>query len=98
MWESESIEEFGEYLLGEDRTTFTFEEAESVAKALGHSVATLVIRGLKAYGFSQEPRKVPRRVRTISTSSHDRYFGPGSSKMHGGSGWEQIGGFAGQEG
>jgi len=29
---------------------------------------------------------------------NDRWFGKGSSKSHGGSGWEQINGFAGQQG
>lgn len=93
-----SVEEFGEFLLGEDRTSFTFAEACEVASAIGHSVPTIVIRALKAYGFTAEARPIERRVRTISTSSHDRYFGPGSSRTYGGSGWEQITGIAGQAG
>ncbi len=96
--ETQSIEAFGEFLLAEDRTSFTFEEAVVVAKALGLSIPTPVIRGLKAYGFSMSERQVERRVRTISSSNHDRWYGPGSCKTHGGSGWEQIAGFAGQEG
>ena len=93
-----SVETFGEFLLDEDRTEFTYEEAVLIAKNLKHSVATLVIRDLKSYGFTMTERGIPKRVRGFTTSSHDRYYGPGSSKMHGGSGHEQISGFAGQKG
>ena len=96
--ETQSIEAFGEYLLAEDRTSFTFEEACTVAEALGLSLPTPVIRGLKEYGFTMVERPTEKRVRGYRTSSHDRFFGPGSSPSHGGSGWEQIAGFAGQEG
>jgi hypothetical protein len=96
--ETQSIEAFGEFLLAEERTTFTFDEACALAKALGYSLPTPVIRGLKGYGFTMEERREERRVRTISTSSHDRWYGPGSCKTHGGSGWEQIAGFAGRAG
>lgn len=96
--EMESVEAFGEYLLDNDRTAFTFDEAEALSGALGLSVATPVIRALKAYGFEQEAREPEKRVRGFLTSSHDRFYGPGAAKMHGGSGWEQISGLAGQEG
>jgi len=92
-----SIEEFGEYLLDDDRTEFTFQEAEEVAGEVGLHV-TAVVRSLKSYGFSMQTREVEKPVRGYRTSSHDRYYGPGSSKMHGGSGHEQIAGFSGQEG
>lgn len=45
-----SVEEFGTFLLDEGRVTFTFKEAEGVAKAMGQSVATLVI-GSKSMGL-----------------------------------------------
>lgn len=89
---------FGEELLDNDRTSFTYEEADALAVGLGYSVPTMVIRALKAYGFEQRTREIPKRVRGFQTSSQDRYFGPGAERMHGGSGWEQITGFAGQEG
>jgi len=93
-----SVEEFGTFLLDEGRNSFTFEEAEGLAATLGQSVATLVIRELKSYGFTMVAREVPRRIRGFQTSSNDRWFGLGSCKTSGGSGWEQISGFAGQEG
>lgn len=96
--EMQSIEAFGEFLLENERSSFTFEEAEELATALGLSMATPVIRALKEYGFTQEPRAIARHHRGFLTSSHDRFYGPGSSPSHGGSGWEQISGIAGQEG
>ena len=38
-------------------------------------------------------REPLRRVRGFRTSSNDRWFGPGSDKMHGGSGGASIQGF-----
>lgn len=95
--EHASVEAFAAYLLDDEREEFTFKEAEELAEALGQSVASYVIRELKSYGFTMTPRAIPRRVRGFRTSSHDRWFGPGSSKTHGGSGHEQINGFAGQK-
>lgn len=96
--EFQSVEAFGEYLLDEGRTAFTFEEAEALAKARGQSVASYVIQDLKAYGFVMKERCEPKKVRGFRSNSHDRWFGPGSSPTSGGSGWEQINGFAGQKG
>lgn len=93
----EAVASFGEYLLDDDRTEFTFQEAEGLAEEVGLH-PTVVIRSLKTYGFSMQTRVVAKSVRGYRTNSHDRYYGPGSSKMHGGSGHKQITGFSGQEG
>ncbi len=93
-----SVEAFVQYLLDEEREEFTYEEAAALAESLGHSTPTLEIRALKGYGLSMQPRESARRVRGVHTSSHDRWNGPGSSPTHGGSGNEQITGFADQEG
>lgn len=95
--EHESIEAFATFLVDDDRDTFSFDEATELATALELAVPT-AIRQLKAYGLSMVERPVARRVRGFTTSSHDRWFGPGSSRTHGGSGYEQIAGFSGQEG
>lgn len=95
--EHEDVEAFVEYLMAEERTSFTFGEADLVAQAM--TVATYkVIEGLKSFGFTYEGRSEPKKVRGFTTNSHDRWYGPGSSKTHGGSGHEQICGFAGQKG
>lgn len=95
--EHESIEAFATFLLDNDQEEFSFEAAEELAAELGVPV-TGVVRGLKDFGFAMIPRASAKRVRGFQTSSHDRWFGPGSSPTHGGSGWEQIGGFGGQAG
>ena len=95
--EHASVEAFGEFLLAEERTSFSFNEADRIARGL--RVATyVVINGLKSYGFTYEGRASEKRVRGYRTSSLDRFYGPGSAKSHGGSGHEQIMGFAGQKG
>lgn len=96
--ELRSVEAFAEYLLDDERTEFTFEEATELAGALGLSVATPVIRDLKTYGFSMTPRQPERQVRGFHANNHDRWYGPGACRTHGGSGWEQISGFGGQTG
>jgi len=93
----ESVEEFATELADDDRESFTFEEADAVAVDLQVNTAK-VIRELKAYGFAYEGRPKPQKVRGFTANPHDRWYGPGSSKTHGGSGYEQINGFGGREG
>ena len=92
------MEAFGEALLDDERTEFTFEEAEELAEALGLSVATSVIVALKDYGFTMAERVPKKEVRGFHANNHDRWYGKGSCRTHGGSGWEQISGFGGQNG
>lgn len=96
--EQESVEAFVSFLLEDERVNISFQEAEELAEAMGFSCPTNVIRELRAYGVTVGERPVARHVRGFQTSSNDRFYGPGSSPMHGGSGWEQISGFAGQKG
>ncbi len=96
--EHESVEAFVEFLLDNDRTSFTFMEAEQVARGLGHSTPVYAIRAIREYGLQMETRVEPKSVRGFQTSSHDRWYGPGACRTHGGTGWEQITGFGGQEG
>lgn len=95
--EYESVEAFAEYLMADERTEFTLEDVVKLADRIQGSNSKIIYE-LKSYGFSMAARVPPKKVRGFTTSSHDRYFGPGCSKTHGGSGWEQISGFAGQEG
>lgn len=87
-----------EEILDNERTTFTFEEAETLALELGYALATPVIRALKALGLGMEERLPVKACRTFHSNSHDRWSGKGSCPTHGGSGWQQIAGFAGDEG
>jgi len=95
--EHESIEGFVEYLLDEDRSEFTHEDLQQLAHALKRSTQG-IRKELESWGLKLTLRQHEQHVRGINTSSNDRFWGPGSSKMHGGSGWEQVLGFAGQKG
>jgi hypothetical protein len=93
--ELQSVEAFGESLLDDGRTEFTYEEADTLAEALGLSIAAPVIAALKGYGFTMAERLPEKRIRGFHTNNHDRFQ---ACPMHGGSGWEQISGFGGQNG
>jgi len=97
MDEYATIDTFAEFLVDDERESFTFAQAERVSDDLKVHVS-VVIRGLKSYGLAMEAREPAKRVRGFRTSSNDRWFGPGSSRSHGGSGYEQICGWAGQKG
>lgn len=95
--EYESVEAFAEFLLADDRTSFTLADVVKLAVNTQTSDPK-VIAELESYGFSKEKREPAKAVRGFQSNSHDRWYGPGACKTHGGSGWEQISGFAGQEG
>lgn len=95
--EYESIEAFVEECYNDERETFTHEDLGELAYRLRMS-RSVVRKELEGYGLLLAKRAPERRVRGFTTSSHDRWYGPGASKTHGGTGWEQINGFAGQEG
>ena len=94
---TEAVTSFVDDKLGDDETSFSFIEAEKLAAGVGIHVST-IIRLAQEAGLGYTGRETPKRVRGFTTSSNDRYFGPGSSNSHGGSGHEQISGFAGQKG
>ena len=60
--EMTSIESFGDFLLADDRTEFTFSEAVVLSEALGQSVPVYVIRGLKKLGFTMPIRLFPKNT------------------------------------
>jgi len=92
-----SVEAFVEYLFADDQTEFDLSDVVRLADRT-HTSNYKLIYELKSYGLTMKTREVLKKVRGFLTSSHDRYYGPGCSKTHGGSGWEQITGIAGQEG
>ena len=94
--EFESVEAFAEFLSDDERDTFTHAEVDAIAVVTQTSHHKVRV-ALEGYGFTLARRDVERKGRGFQTSSHDRYFGPGAEKTHGGSGWEVISGFAGEE-
>lgn len=95
--EHESIEAFVEYLMDDERDTFTAADLNQLAAATTRSHHK-VRAELEGYGLRLVRRERVRRIRGVTTSSHDRWYGPGAERACGGSGWEQINGFGGQEG
>jgi hypothetical protein len=80
-----SIEDFSQFLLDDDRDTFTHEELQALNMRT-HKPVLLIRKELEAIGFKLAFRPNEKEVRGFKTSSHDRWFGPGSQKTHGGSG------------
>lgn len=74
-----------------------YAEIEAAAEELDVSVQT-IIGIVKGLGMRVGSRPKAKEVRGFTSNSHDRWFGKGSSATHGGSGWEQIAGFAGRKG
>lgn len=92
-----SVEAFVESLIDDERTVFTHQEMACLNRRLGVPVRT-IRRELEGYGLTLALREKERHVRGFSSNPHDRWHGPGSCPTHGGSGWSQIMGMAGQEG
>jgi hypothetical protein len=95
--EFESVEDFVEYLMDDDRTEFDWRHLNCLSSRTGKSNRALK-HELERWGFTLAERRAPKRCRGFNTNSHDRWYGPGSSKTHGGSGWEEITGMAGRKG
>jgi hypothetical protein len=86
--ELSSIESFAQYLLDDERTSFTVAELQALNARLRISMHEIK-SSLGAYGFALELRQVPKPpCRGFTTSSNDRWYGPGSDKTHGGSGFD----------
>lgn len=92
-----SVEALAEFLMDDNRDSFSVEDVIKLAECTQGSNLK-IIHELKAYGLKMVARQPVRVVRGFKSNSHDRWSGPGSSPSHGGSGWEQIIGFAGQKG
>jgi hypothetical protein len=95
--EYRDIEAFVEYCLDDERETFTAEDLQALSYRLRRSIPK-VRAELESYGLTLQARAPARYVRGFTTSSHDRHYGPGAMRTHGGSGADQICGFGGQEG
>lgn len=92
-----SVENFAEAAIEDDDLNFDWRHLAALAWNLRRDRAE-IRKELISYGLRFVPKPQGRRIRTIGDNPHDRWYGPGSSPTHGGSGWEQVAGFAGQEG
>lgn len=93
----QTVETFVEACMADNVTTFNWQHLSAISWNLRTSRAK-VRAELEGFGLQIIERPSPRRVRTCKDNPNDRWYGPGSSPSHGGSGWEQIEGFAGPPG
>jgi hypothetical protein len=95
--EYKSVEIFVQFCMDDDREQFRHVELRALALNTRTS-GSVVREQLEGYGLTLAVREVPKKTRGFSSNSHDRWYGPGSSNSHGGSGNDQIQGFAGRRG
>ena len=81
--EYKSIEAFVSFCVDDDRLEFSHEDLEALNYRLRRPVAD-IRRELEDWGLRRAVRDVARHVRGFQTSSHDRWYGPGSCPTHGG--------------
>lgn len=93
----QTVESFVEACIEDGEESFDWRHLAVLAWNLRRDRAR-IREELVSYGLKFQGRPNVRRIRTIGDNPHDRWHGPGSCPTHGGSGWEQIEGFAGQEG
>jgi hypothetical protein len=96
--EYDSVEEFAEFVIDDERETFDIFDLRVLNYRHGLRIQE-IRKVLEAWGLAYVPCEVRiRQVRGINSNSHDRWWGKGSCKTHGGSGHEQIQGFTFTEG
>ena len=93
MYEYSSVEAFVQFCIDDEKGWFNHEDLLALNFQLHRTVADIK-KELLGYGLRMEVRVAPHKVRGFSTSSNDRWFGPGSCKTHGGSGAAQICGWS----
>lgn len=92
-----SLDDFVQFCMDDDRGTFTHVELRALAVNTRKSGSKLRAE-LESFGLALETREVVKKTRGFTANPHDRWYGPGACPSHGGSGHEQIRGFAGQKG
>jgi hypothetical protein len=92
--EYQSVEDFVDFLMDDERKEFNHVELRALA--LNTKTSGSKVRAeLEGYGLSLTERAFAKKVRGFTTNQHDRWQVSGN---HGGSGGEQITGFAGRNG
>jgi len=83
--EHTSVEAFVQFCMDEDRTEFTHVDLAHLSYTL-HSSPSKIRVELEGYGLRLAVRPNEKKVRGFTTSSHDRWYGPGACKTYGGCG------------
>lgn len=92
--EYESIEAFVEYLLDDERFEYDHEDLQALSASLRLS-SHKVRRELDSWGLTLKRRPHEQEVRGFSSWDENRWQG---NPCGGGTGYEQIAGFAGKKG
>ena len=96
-WEFESLGNFLEYLLDEERDWYTTEELVGLAAGTQNNNRTLRVY-LETQGLSLRGREPEKAFRTFGDNPHDRWHGKGSCNTHGGGGGDSLVGMVGRVG
>jgi len=91
--EHTSVEAFVQYCMDEDTVEFTHVDLAHLSFALRSSPSKIRAE-LEGYGLRLTVRLPEKKVRGFKTSSHDRWYGPGACKTHGGCGIDRFTGRA----
>jgi hypothetical protein len=91
--EHKNIESFVQYCYDEEKTSYDHNDLTVLCYSLRKS-QKVVREELLSYGLTLAPRTPLRTVRGFSTSSHDRWYGPGSTPTYGGCGIDSATGRA----
>lgn len=87
--ELQSIEAFAEYLLEDERDSFMLADCQALGAKL-HISNSKIRDALEGYGFRYIGPEHGKTMRGFTTGSNDRWYGPGSSRTHGGGGGSSI--------
>ncbi len=95
-----TVEAFVQFCLDDEKTTFTSGDAQRIAQNLWPTTPTdrtinTVIEQLKGWGLRLVNGERRANSRGFTANSHNRWT---NGENAGGSGFEQINGFAGREG
>lgn len=89
-----TVEDFVQFCMDDERETFTHLDLRALALNARKS-GSKIREELEGYGLTLSERKAPKTARGFGSWDNNRWAG---NPCGGGSGWEQINGFAGQEG
>ena len=87
--EYKSIDAFVQFCYEDERSEYTHEDLHALGYRLRMRIQC-IRHELAKWGLVLANREVPKHVRGFTTSSNDRWFGPGSSKTYGGSGFDNF--------
>jgi hypothetical protein len=83
--EYSSIEDFVQFMLDDERDTYTHEELGAL-NFRTRTPVNAIRKELEGYGLTLANRPNEKKVRGFNSNSNDRWYGPGSMATHGGAG------------